>query len=87
MGGLGGSDEVALRTDVVDDSLLLNLPVDGDDQAQVETDGGGGWDGVGGGCSGVAGGDAVDVQGWLVDELAELSAVAVSVAEDKLAAE
>ena len=47
-------DEVAAGADVVDDALLLDAPVDADDEAEIEVGGGGGRDDVGGVGSGGA---------------------------------
>src|SRR6202034_241230 len=47
-------DEVAAGANVVDDALLLVVPVDADDEAEVKVGGGGGRDDVGGVGSGGA---------------------------------
>jgi len=42
-GGWDFGDEVALRTDVIDDALLLCLGVNANDEAEIEVGGSGGW--------------------------------------------
>src|SRR5580692_2739617 len=86
-GRRGAGDEVSLGANVVDDALLLDFCVDAYYEAEIEVGGGSGWDGGGGARSCLAGGDAVDVERWFVEEVEEVLAAAVGVAEGELLSE
>jgi len=55
-------DEVAMGTNIVDDTLLLLSPVDAHHQTQIQIGGRGGRNDIGGSGSGLARGESVDVQ-------------------------
>jgi len=79
-------DEVALRGDVVRYPLLLRLPVEAFDQAQVDFDGGGGRNDVIRFGSGARRREAVDVQRRLVQQCQQRLAPAVGVTQPELLA-
>lgn len=81
LGGFGIDDEVALGADVVDDVLLLALPVVADHEAQVDIGCRGGRDDVGGVGAGGSCGEAVDVERRLVEDLEEMAGRILGVAE------
>ena len=81
VGGSGVYNEVTLGSNVIDDPVLLLLPIDTDDEAEIEIGSSCGRDDVVGARARLPGGDAVDVQARQVQKIEKMSAAAIDMTE------